>query len=348
MRSILPTIISLGVLSAPLYAHPEAGQAAPKDDTQLTTAVTTGNGTSTYQTVPNWGNIPDQLKLGPTHGSAVIDKQGLIYVSTDSPNGFYIFKPDGTLVRTMAPEFSGVHGMMIREENGQEFIYAAHLKGAQIVKLTLDGKAVLKIPYPEEAGIYPGGKGYMPTAVAVGPDGSIFAADGYGKSVIHKFDSTGKYIKTFGKKGKADGEFQACHGIALDTRGEKPLLLVCDRENRRLQHFDLDGNFVAVVTTDLRRPCAVSFLGDNVAVAELESRVAILDKSNKVIATLGDNPDKSQWAKFDVPPTAWKEGIFTAPHGLTYDREGNLYVQDWNKTGRVTKLVKAVAPVAAK
>lgn len=336
----LAAILALGLVTTPLFAHPDDLNVAAKDDTHDCSPVKTGEGIAAYETVPSWGNIPEKLTLGSTHGSAVVDKEGLIYVSTDSANGFYVFKPDGTLVRTMAPEFSGVHGMLIREENGQEFIYAAHLKGAQIVKLTLDGKALLKIPYPEQANLYPQGKGYKPTAVAVGPDGSIFAADGYGLSVIHKFDSTGKYIKTFGKKGKADGEFQACHGITLDTRSGKPLLLVCDRENRRLQHFDLDGNFVAVITTGLRRPCAASILGDNVAIAELESRVAILDKDNKVISVLGDNPDKGQWAKFDVPVAAWKEGIFTAPHGLTYDKEGNLYVQDWNKTGRLTKLVK--------
>jgi hypothetical protein len=33
-------------------------------------------------------------------------------------------------------------------------------------------------------------------------------------------------------------------------------------------------------------------------------------------------------------------GIFTAPHGLSFDKEGNLYVEDWNQTGRVTKLAK--------
>lgn len=333
-------ILSTGILSLPLFAHPEAGQGKPADDAHHSAPVKTGAGGAVYETVPNWGSIPEKLTIGPTHGSAVVDKQGLIYVSTDGPNGIYVFKADGTLVHTMAPEFSGVHGMTIREENGQEFIYAAHLRGAQIVKLTLEGAPVLQIPYPKEAGLYPEGKGYKPTAVAVGPDGAIFAADGYGLSVIHKFDAAGKYLKTFGKKGKADGEFQACHGIALDTRSGKPLLLVCDRENRRLQHFDLDGNFLAVVTTGLRRPCAVSIYGENVAVAELESRVAILDKTNKVIATLGDNPDKAQWAKFDVPVAAWKEGIFTAPHGLTYDHQGNLYVQDWNKTGRLTKLTK--------
>ena len=35
-----------------------------------------------------------------------------------------------------------------------------------------------------------------------------------------------------------------------------------------------------------------------------------------------------------------KPGVFTAPHGLCFDAEGNLYVMDWNKTGRLTKLVR--------
>ncbi|MES2571591.1 MAG: 6-bladed beta-propeller, partial [Verrucomicrobiota bacterium] len=86
----------------------------------------------------------------------------------------------------------------------------------------------------------------------------------------------------------------------------------------------------------------------NVAIAELEGRVAIIDQSNALVATLGDNPDKEQWAKFDVAPQWWRTGIFTAPHGISYDAEGNLYVQDWNKTGRVSKLVKAPAKTATR
>ena len=60
------------------------------------------------------------------------------------------------------------------------------------------------------------------------------------------------------------------HGVGVDLRGEKPLLLVCDRANRRLQHFDLDGKFVANVAKGLNLPCAVSFDGKMVAIAELE------------------------------------------------------------------------------
>ena len=339
-KGLLPLIVC-AFLTLPAIGHgPGEHLPVPKDDTKSIAEVT-GSGAFVYQTAPNWGHIPDQLKIGPTHGGVVVDKAGLIYVSSDSANGIYVFKPDGTLVKTIAEKFSGIHGVCIHEENGEQFIYAAHLKGAQALKLKLDGTAVLKIPYPAESNSYPDGKGYNPTAVAVGPNGDIFVSDGYGLSLIHKFDATGKYLKTFGGKGKEDGKFMTSHGIAIDSRNGTPLLLVCDRENRRLVHLDLDGNFVATVATGLRRPCAVSILGDMVAVAELEARVVLLDKSNKVVAVLGDNPDKSQWAKFDVAPESWKPGIFTAPHGVSFDAAGNLYVQDWNKTGRVTKLLKA-------
>ncbi|MBA7661081.1 hypothetical protein ES703_69093 [subsurface metagenome] len=73
--------------------------------------------------------------------------------------------------------------------------------------------------------------------------------------------------------------------------------------------------------------------------AELAGRVTILDGNGVPVAFLGDNPDQKQWANFKVPAGEMRDGIFTAPHGLSYDTEGNLYAQDWNATGRVTKLV---------
>jgi hypothetical protein len=47
---------------------------------------------------------------------------------------------------------------------------------------------------------------------------------------------------------------------------------------------------------------------------------------------------KAQWANNPVPPTDWRDGIFTAPHGVSYDAAGNLYVMDWNKSGRISRL----------
>jgi hypothetical protein len=105
-----------------------------------------------------------------------------------------------------------------------------------------------------------------------------------------------------------------------------------------LVRFDLGGTYVDTLATGLRRPCAVAFHGDAIAVAELEGRVTIIDAEGKEVAHLGDNPDEGERANFGVPPSSWKDGIFTAPHGLAFDAKGNLYVQDWNRSGRLSKL----------
>ena len=60
--------------------------------------------------------------------------------------------------------------------------------------------------------------------------------------------------------------------------------------------------------------------------------------SNKVVAVVGDNPDRKEWASNPVPRENWHAAIFTAPHGCAWGANGDLYVQDWNKTGRLTKM----------
>jgi hypothetical protein len=251
-----------------------------------------------------------------------------------------------------------MHGLCLNVENGEEFLYAAHLKGRQAVKMKLDGTVIWTIGIPKESGKYepkpakeagkpPVAPAYSPTGIAVGPNGHVYVVDGYGQNWCHEFDEHQKYVRSFGGPGTEPGKFKTCHGIALDTRGPKPLLLICDRANRRLQHFDLDGNFVAVITENLRLPCSVSFHGDKVAVAELEGRVAILDGSNKLVATLGDNPNKKQWANYKVPPEDWKEGIFNAPHGVSFDKDANLYIEDWNASGRISKMERIKAEARA-
>jgi DNA-binding beta-propeller fold protein YncE len=329
------------LLMAPLaFAHPDHGT-APGDEPK--TAVHTGSGAWTYVAVPHWGELPEGKNIGPTHGGVVVDPStGLIYVSTDSELSVLVYQPDGKFLRTIAPECSGFHALAIRLEKGQTVIYGAQLTWDQrpqrICKLDTNGKLLFQIPNAT-TGEVPGGWGGL-TGVTVAPDGSIFASMGYGSQIIHKFDTDGKLLKSFGSKGPDEQQFDTPHGLAIDTRFGEPRLLVADREKRRLVHFDLEGKWLGVHASDLRRPCAMVFRGDNLAVAELESRVVILDKAGKPIAFLGDNPDKSQWANFDVAPKDQHLGIFTAPHGLSFDKAGNLYVQDWNKTGRVTKLMK--------
>jgi sugar lactone lactonase YvrE len=331
-------------LAPAALAHEGADhQHAPPDAKGVTHQVLAGEGANTYQSVANWHQLPaGRQTLGATHGGVAVDKQGNIYFSMDAgDHGILVYSPDGKLVKGIGgPKLLKVHGLCINEENGEEFLYGAHLGARRAVKLKLDGTEVWSIGVPNESGKYQKPEQYSPTGIAVAPDGSVYVADGYGLNWIHQFDKNQKYVKSFGGRGKEPGQFTTCHGIALDKRGGKNLLLVCDRENRRLQHFDLDGKFVAVVAENLRRPCALTFHGDHVAIAELEGRVAILDGNNKLVAALGDNPEKKQWANFNVNPNDWKDGIFNAPHGLSYDHHGNLYVMDWNASGRITRMNK--------
>ena len=349
MTANLRAMIWVSAVAALMWARATFGHdgdhstPAPPDAKCVTEQVLVGAGAETYQSVPNWCQLPEgRTNLGATHGGVVVDKKGSIYFSMDSGDqGILVYGPDGKMIKGIGgKELVGIHGMCINEENGEEFIYAAHLRDRRAVKIKLDGTIVWVIGFPQESGKYQDVKQYSPTGIAVAPDGSVFIADGYGQNWIHKFDKDQKYVKSFGGRGKEPGKFQTCHGIALDKRGGKNLLLVCDRENVRLQHFDLDGNFVAVITENLRRPCSVSFFGDQVAIAELAGRVAIIDGDNKVVSVLGDNPDTKQRANYKVDPKDWKEGIFNAPHGISYDHQGNLYVEDWNASGRISRMNK--------
>lgn len=335
MRYLIPLLL------APLaLAHPDH-DVKPGNDPQ--SAVRTGNGAWTYQAVPHWGELPDGKIIGPTHGGVVVDDDsGLIYVTTDSELSVLVYQPDGKFLRSIAPECQGFHAMAIRKEEGKTVMYGAQLNGnkppLRVCKIDTDGKILLEIPNATTGEIPGGWKGL--TGVTVAPDGSIFASIGYGSQIIHKFDATGRLLKSFGSKGDDEKQFDTPHGLLIDNRFGAPRLLVMDREKRRLVHLDLEGNWIGVHASNLRRPCAASILGDHLAVAELESRVTILDKSGTPVAFLGDNPNQTQWANFQVPPQEQQLGIFTAPHGLSFDQSGNLYIQDWNQTGRVTKLVK--------
>lgn len=78
-------------------------------------------------------------------------------------------------------------------------------------------------------------------------------------------------------------------------------------------------------------------------VSELEGRVVILDRENVPVAFLGDNPQHSQWANYGLDPAAIAAVTFSAAHGCFIDKEANIHVSDWNRTGRITKLTRASA-----
>jgi hypothetical protein len=301
-----------------------------------------GDGVMTFDTVPGWGFGPDgKSVLGPTHGGVVVDKDGNIYTSAHA--GVFVFSPEGKVVRSfLGDKYSDIHDMKIREEPEGEFIYGARNVKAEGIKFNAGtGEIVLKLPFPEESGLKL--KQFSPTAMTVAPNGDIFLSDGYASNHIFKFDKAGKYQMHFGTKGNGLKEFNTAHGMTLDTRYSPPRLLICDRNHEpkgRLLHYGLDGEFIGEVVTGLGMPTSASVQGDYVSVPDLHGRLVILDKSNTIVAVLGYNADPAKRGNFNVPQKDWVEGIFSGTHGSSWDRDGNLYVQDWNVSGRLMKLVR--------
>jgi hypothetical protein len=301
-----------------------------------------GSGEMTFETVPGWGLRPDgNSAIGSTHGAVVIDEAGNIYTSAKA--GVFVFSPEGVVVQSyLGPEYSNIHDMEIRKEGDSEFIYGARNAAGEGIKFNAhSGEIVMKLGVPEESGL--GQIKFSPTAITVAPNGDIFLSNGYATNHILKYDKDGKYLMHFGEKGNALKQFNTAHGMTLDTRYEPPRLLICDRNHQpkgRLLHYGLDGEFIEEVVTGLGMPTSVAIQGDFVSVPDLHGRLVILDKTNTIIAVLGNNPDPKKGKSFNIPQDQWVEGVFSGTHGSYWDEEGNLYVQDWNVAGRLMKLVK--------
>ncbi len=288
---------------------------------------------------PRWNELSALLEPGNTHGGVVVDRLGRIYVNTDGPRAVMVFSREGGILDAWGEELAGgLHGMTL--DRGGEALWLVHTGRHEILRASLDGEVLFRRGWPQESGKYQNAGQFNPTGVAVGPDGDVYVADGYGLGFVHRFRADGTWVQCWGGDGNEPGKFHTPHGIALDTRVTPNRLIVADRENGRLQIFTLEGELVEVVQGMLRRPCGAAVHGDVVAVPDLAGRVTLLGRNNELLAQLGDQPDESKRANNGVPRRDWLAGQFVSPHGLGWSASGDLYVQDWVSQGRFTRLAR--------
>jgi DNA-binding beta-propeller fold protein YncE len=211
-----------------------------------------------YRLDDGWAKLPPGRKWGAAVG-VDIDRDGKsVWVfdrcataddcSKSTLDPIQHFGPDGRLIASFgAGKFNYPHGLFIDADNNvwvSDGRAKDNGKGHTVMKFSHDGKLLMTLGKPGVAGDGPDTFN-APSDILVGPDGSIFVADGHGGNTnarIVKFTKDGKFVKAWGTKGSAPGEFDSPHGLAMDSAGR---LFVADRSNSRIQIFDQDGKFLA-------------------------------------------------------------------------------------------------------
>lgn len=324
-----------------------------------------GQGDYKYEVTHAWPQLPNQFSWQTTHNLAT-DKAGNVYVIhegqrelRDHPS-IFVFDPEGKFVRAFGSQFQGGgHGIEVREEDGEEFIYACGYQNVKAFsKLTLLGEIVWHKRAPMESGVYAEGENksnqpewgpnrFLPTNFAFLDDGDFFLIDGYGSYYIHRYDKDGNWKLCFGgpeeSAGAGKGKFHLPHGIWVDNRGAgEPLLVICDRANHTVQYLTLDGKYIETIT-GYGLPANADSYEDLLLISELHARVTIHGKDNQVVARLGEDVKRvTNQGNQNIRgnPHLWQEGKFVHPHDACFDNAGNIFVAEWVATGRVSKLTR--------
>ncbi|MDA1014300.1 MAG: 6-bladed beta-propeller [Planctomycetota bacterium] len=322
--------------------------------------VVIGKGAYQYECIHDWGmeHLPQGAHYGNASHGVTIDQEGQLYVTHyGDPGSVFVFDTAGKFVKSLggfhhavapdpAPTGRG-HGIDIRTEGSEQFLYlAASDATMDFVKMNMKGEIVWRKglqDLKQDCGRYGEGVAYRPTNTSFSPDGGYFLGDGYGANLIHQYDKNDKYVRTIGGIGSGPGQFRTPHGQWLDNRDDTPKLVVADRANKRLQWFDLEGNHLNSLDGFLF-PADIDVQGDLLMVPDLHCRITLLDKQNNVVAQLGDDDDWRKLAldgfKMRNEREKWLPGKFIHPHDACFDADGNIFVAEWVKTGRVTKLKK--------
>jgi DNA-binding beta-propeller fold protein YncE len=214
--------------------------------------------------------------------------------------------------------FSWPHGLFAAPDGT---VWVTDGKNQTAMQFGPDGRALMTLGKLGVAGDGPDTFN-SPSDVLVAPNGDIFVADGHGdfpvpktNDRIVKFSKDGKFIKTWGHHGSAQGEFDVPHGLAMDSAGR---LFVADRANNRIQIFDQDGKFLAE-WKQFGRPSGIYIRDDIIYVADSQSSEKVNAPFRQGIR-IGSAKDGKVTAFITLPDP--KEEM---PEGVAADKDGNVF-----------------------
>ena len=300
-----------------------------------------------YRSIENWGQLPDGRKWGSTSAVAIDPDGTSVWVAercgeTRPPSRIDPGAPFACAESTLDPILKfDASGKLLKSFGAGMVLFPHGLhvdragnvwvtdglgrggKGHQVFKFSPDGKLLLALGKPGTPGSGPD-EFNAPSAVVTAPNGDIFVADGHGGNTnarVVKFDKNGTFIKAWGKKGAAPGEFDVPHAIAMDSQGR---LFVGDRQNNRIQIFDQDGKFLDQ-WTQFSRPSGIYIdRQDNIYVADSESESVSKNHDGwKRGIRIGSAKDGAVTAF--IPDPVEKSNTTSAAEGVAADAAGNIY-----------------------
>ena len=274
-----------------------------------------------------------------------VDADDNVYLLTRSNRPVIIADKDGRYLRHLDEEnlFGRPHGITISEANDVYIVdYTWHVvyrfdKTGKLT-LTLGTKCVpsdtgcMEIqdnsPLPNRPHVdyrtvkHSAGPFNCPTALAIAPNGDLYVTDGYGNARVHHFSADGKFLSGWGEPGIGPGQFYLPHGITITEKG---VVYVCDRENNRIQLFDLDGNYLRELD-NLIRPSVIRKGPDGLLYVCECKRCEKFDATPSRLSIMTE--DGELLARFDNGIGRHPEKPYHAAHGLAVDSQGNVYIGD--------------------
>jgi hypothetical protein len=316
--------------------------------------------------VNGWEDLSGLLPAsrGWMHSGVAILGDGRILCAHPEGRQLLVMDPSGRF-ETIPTPLSEMHSIVTSNLSGAEVIavadpghrfvedpanaaeYTDHFSPGRAVILNRDGSILLELECPPLPAYAHGS--WRPTSIALDDShhtgsGDIWVADGYGASLVHRFEASGQYTGTI--DGSETGTAFSCpHGIMLRTDRGHLEIYVADRANRRIVVVDENGTVPRVLGEgDLDSPSSLVLVEDRLYVTELFGGVARFDGETFTCVLERGRPRSSEddaWPNrrmangLDSYPVA--PGYFNSPHGITADDEW-LYVTEWFIGGRLIRL----------